>query len=224
MNFAERRLEEQDQRRSRMLDAAQRLFSVQGIEGTSMDAVAAEAGFTKRTLYQYFASKEALVAELTLRGQTLLNLLTEDFLERASTGLARAKACGQAFFAFQKEHGPLLGIMQRARSMNRASAPAEIVSRIVQADDRNFAYLQSAIEEGIRDGSVRADLSPFSTALLVKSLSVGLVETVKQIKDFAPGGFPFERESFLSEALEFLGAALSSGPRERGKGKPKERT
>ncbi len=224
MGSAERKIEEQDQRRSRMLDAAQRLFAVQGIEGTSMDAVAAEAGFTKRTLYQYFASKEALVAELTLRGQILLNLLTEEYLAQASTGLARAKACGQAFFAFQKEHEALFGIMQRARSMNRATAPAEMVSRIVQADDRNFAYLRSAIEEGIRDGSVRADLSPFPTALLVKSLSVGLVETVKQIDDFAPGGFPLERESFLSGALEFLGAALSSIPCEPAKGKPKERT
>ncbi|MGO8694662.1 MAG: TetR/AcrR family transcriptional regulator [Rectinemataceae bacterium] len=224
MGSVERKIEEQDQRRNRMLDAAEKLFAVQGIEGTSMDAVAAEAGFTKRTVYQYFASKEALVAELTFRGQTLLNLLTEEFLARAGTGLARAKACGEAFFAFQRDHGPLFAIMQRARSMDSSAAPAEVVSRIARAGDRNFSFLQSAIEDGIRDGSVRSDLAPFPTALLVMSLSVGLVETVKRIDAFKPGGFPLERESFLSGALEFLGAALSSTPFEPAKKKHKERT
>lgn len=40
--------------------AAQRLFLEHGLRQTSMDAVAAEAGTTKQTVYRYFGSKERL--------------------------------------------------------------------------------------------------------------------------------------------------------------------
>lgn len=40
--------------------AAQRLFLQHGLQQTSMDAVAAEAGTTKQTVYRYFGSKEQL--------------------------------------------------------------------------------------------------------------------------------------------------------------------
>jgi AcrR family transcriptional regulator len=42
--------------------AAQRLFLQRGLQQTSMDAVAAEAGTTKQTVYRYFGSKERLFA------------------------------------------------------------------------------------------------------------------------------------------------------------------
>ena len=46
----------------RILDAAERLFYAQGIHAVGVEAIAAEAGMTKRTLYNRFGSKEALVA------------------------------------------------------------------------------------------------------------------------------------------------------------------
>ena len=45
----------------RILDAAERLFYAQGIHAVGVEAIAAEAGMTKRTLYNRFGSKEALV-------------------------------------------------------------------------------------------------------------------------------------------------------------------
>lgn len=46
----------------RVLDAASRLFRDRGVGATGVDLVAQEAGTTKRTLYQRFGSKDALVA------------------------------------------------------------------------------------------------------------------------------------------------------------------
>lgn len=48
----------------RILEAAQQIFASQGYSGATMDAVATKAGLTKPTLYQYFASKEALFAAM----------------------------------------------------------------------------------------------------------------------------------------------------------------
>ena len=43
-----------------ILQAATRLFLAHGLQGTSMDAVAREAGVSKQTVYGHFANKEAL--------------------------------------------------------------------------------------------------------------------------------------------------------------------
>ena len=52
----------------RILDTADRLFYRQGIRGVGVDTVAAAIGISKRTLYNYFPSKDDLiVAYLTRR-------------------------------------------------------------------------------------------------------------------------------------------------------------
>jgi TetR/AcrR family transcriptional regulator, mexJK operon transcriptional repressor len=47
-------------RERRILDAALTVFSEKGFVGASMDDIAAEAGISKPTLYQYFPSKDEL--------------------------------------------------------------------------------------------------------------------------------------------------------------------
>jgi TetR/AcrR family transcriptional regulator, mexJK operon transcriptional repressor len=51
-------------KRDQIADAARRLFLDQGFAGTSMDAVTAEAGVSKQTLYSYFPTKIDLLAEV----------------------------------------------------------------------------------------------------------------------------------------------------------------
>jgi len=52
----------------RILAAAGKLFYSQGIGAVGVDAIAAEAGVSKRTLYNHYASKDALIgAYLTAR-------------------------------------------------------------------------------------------------------------------------------------------------------------
>ncbi|HEX7926719.1 MAG TPA: helix-turn-helix domain-containing protein [bacterium] len=46
----------------RILDVADRLFYHQGIRAVGVDAIAAEIGISKRTLYNYFPTKDALIA------------------------------------------------------------------------------------------------------------------------------------------------------------------
>ncbi|WP_298815925.1 TetR/AcrR family transcriptional regulator [uncultured Roseibium sp.] len=61
--------------RNKIVDAATRLFYREGIRAVSVDAVAAKAGVTKKTLYYHFESKDDLVAEyLSSRDQPNLRL------------------------------------------------------------------------------------------------------------------------------------------------------
>jgi len=58
--------------RERIIDAAQALFAEQGIARVTVDAIAAQAGSTKMTLYRHFETKDVLVLEW-------LRLLTEHY-------------------------------------------------------------------------------------------------------------------------------------------------
>ena len=49
------------QKRSAILTAARDLFLADGFDRSSVDAVAARAGVSKRTVYDYFGDKEALL-------------------------------------------------------------------------------------------------------------------------------------------------------------------
>src|SRR5437879_2207928 len=47
--------------KQRILETADRLFYLQGIRAVGVDTIAAEIGISKRTLYNHFPSKDALI-------------------------------------------------------------------------------------------------------------------------------------------------------------------
>ena len=72
--------------RERIVAAANRLFYREGIRGVSVDAVAEEAGLTKRSLYYHFKSKDDLIeAYLAYRDQPNLDAYRKWFDERPGT-------------------------------------------------------------------------------------------------------------------------------------------
>src|SRR3546814_12338908 len=54
---------------SAILDAARRLFTSQGFDGTSMDQIAAGAGVSKPTVYSHYGDKETLFAAVVRRSE-----------------------------------------------------------------------------------------------------------------------------------------------------------
>jgi TetR/AcrR family transcriptional repressor of uid operon len=59
----------QSDRRTEILDAAQRCFSRSGFHQASMQEICAEAGMSPGNLYRYFPSKEALIAGIAERNR-----------------------------------------------------------------------------------------------------------------------------------------------------------
>ncbi len=59
-----RRKRERDLSRQDILSAAERVFSVSGFEAATMEAIAAEAGFSVGSLYNFFANKAELCGQV----------------------------------------------------------------------------------------------------------------------------------------------------------------
>jgi len=83
------------ERRNRILDAGLKLALSHGMRGTTMQALAKEAGIAKPTLYSYFPDKMAVYAAIAQRlFDNLKVLVTQGFSEKGDVSARVAKALG----------------------------------------------------------------------------------------------------------------------------------
>jgi AcrR family transcriptional regulator len=68
--------------RERILETADQLFYGQGIRAVGVDTIAAEIGISKRTLYNYFTSKEELILAYLARRRVPANISEQPPLEQ----------------------------------------------------------------------------------------------------------------------------------------------
>lgn len=68
MAVSKRQLEERKMRQERILDGALEVFKSEGLDGATMDEIAARSGFGKATLYYYFHSKEEVFTAIMENG------------------------------------------------------------------------------------------------------------------------------------------------------------
>lgn len=87
-------------KRDLILDAARKVFEAEGLEGASLRAIAAEAGYTPAALYFHFDSKEALYAEVLQASLVRLGAAVGRAVARARGPAGRLRAAALAFFDF----------------------------------------------------------------------------------------------------------------------------
>ena len=91
-------------RRGLILEAAQRVFTRDGLEGASLRAIAAEAGYTPAALYFHFDSKEAIYAALLAQSLAALKACVDEAVARAHDPVGRVRAAAWAFFGFYADN------------------------------------------------------------------------------------------------------------------------
>jgi AcrR family transcriptional regulator len=93
-----------DLKRGLILDAARKVFEAEGLDGASLRAIAAAAGYTPAALYFHFESKEAIYEEV-LRG-SLANLgqAVTRATARIKAPADRLRAAAMAFFRYYADN------------------------------------------------------------------------------------------------------------------------
>jgi TetR/AcrR family transcriptional regulator, repressor for uid operon len=169
----------EDDRRKRILEAAERAFVGQGFHATTMQHVAAEAGMSPGNLYRYFRSKEALVEGLCARDQE-----------------ERARA-----FALLAEAGNVVAAMamgMRQKLLGEPRQKMQMVLEIWAEAGRNpaIAAICGAIDTDVRQGLGRliatakakgeaaASVDPDFAARVMITVVVGLFKRRAHEADF----------------------------------------
>jgi AcrR family transcriptional regulator len=144
--------------RQRIIAAANKLFCSEGIKSVSVDAVAAAAGVTKRTLYYHFDSKDDLIAAyLGGRDQPNLALFQRWFAE-AGGGLPDKVEAIFGNLARSARHPKWKGCGFLRTSAELANLPGHPAIRIGAAHKKKFeSWLRVTFEaEGILQATTLA--------------------------------------------------------------------
>ena len=126
MGTLERRLRERDRRRTKIVDAAEEIFLLRGVQDATMGEVASRAELSKGALYLYFKSKQELALAIGLRRRTrLLDRFDEQILE-ASSGKDLLQRLFAEYTAFLQERGDLIEL-----SMGFLFAGEKLVAKVL---------------------------------------------------------------------------------------------
>jgi len=90
-------------KRELILDAARQVFEAEGLDGASLRAIAAAAGYTPAALYFHFDSKEAIYAEVLRGSLARLGERVAAAVAEAGRPADRLRAAAMAFFQFYDE-------------------------------------------------------------------------------------------------------------------------
>ncbi|WP_299360194.1 TetR/AcrR family transcriptional regulator [uncultured Paracoccus sp.] len=99
-----RRAAVSEHKRALILEAARQVFAEEGLDGASLRAIAARAGYTPAALYFHFDSKEAMYAEVLHGSLVTLGGAVGESVAAAKTPQQRLKAAAMAFFRFYAEN------------------------------------------------------------------------------------------------------------------------
>jgi AcrR family transcriptional regulator len=94
------------EREAQMLEAAERVFGSRGFQATTMEEIADQVGVTKPLIYDYFGSKEGLLAATIERArhQLLAAVITAWESNPDATPRLRVREVITAFFEFIDDH------------------------------------------------------------------------------------------------------------------------
>jgi AcrR family transcriptional regulator len=132
-------------RQQEILDAALKLWSEQGYDATSMEAIGREVGLTKGTLYLYFESKTALLDALVRRYSLAPDMafLVERFRDRPLEEVVGFVV--ETAWSRLNEREDLVRLMLR-QLPSHAEHAQHFVERVVLPTSRLFAdYLEEKL-------------------------------------------------------------------------------
>ena len=186
----------------RMLEAAVELMGERGYEQTTLAAIGEAAGYSRGLATHQFGSKADLFAQVIR--------WISDKLRRQVEPALRERGGVDALFAFADAHGQFADENPR---MTRALYVLWFQSLIADSPMRDAAIedllghrdrIRRIIEQGVAEGTVRADVDAHAEAIEFCGTLFGL--GLQRLID--PAGFP--NEDMSRRFKERLGAALRS--------------
>jgi AcrR family transcriptional regulator len=122
----------------RLLDAAAELFYRRGIRAVGVDLIADVAGTTKKTLYDRFGSKDALVALYLRRRAQRWQAFVRGYVERVPPGRGRALAVFDALSEWLAEQDRGCAFVNANAEIAGTGHPGEPVIRAEKAAMRTL--------------------------------------------------------------------------------------
>lgn len=171
------------------------------ITQVTMNAVATEAGLTKRTVYKYFESKDELHYEVMIRGYQAMHNHIESFLKDSSTK-SNLRLVSEAFYDYSKKYPNYYYLIMNYKTKKEDFInPSPRIQKCYHLGQMTMQYLIDAVEDGVKKGIFRSDLNIVEATILVWSFATGLLNNMSQKLDYVHQYYNIDRDEFMMKGI-----------------------
>lgn len=209
MGINERKEKEKEIRRNDIIEAAERIFFTKGYDNATMDDVAKEAEFSKRTVYVYFNSKEQIYFEIMIRGYKLLSGMLKDDLqkEKACNAIGEIRQMSLTLYRFSKDYPEYFKAIMEYETSEldfQKGIPDQSKEECYALGEEILGHLTGALEKGIAEASIRSDLDVVKTALVLWACIIGVFNTAKKKENYIKNYYRTTPEELISAAFQLI--------------------
>lgn len=173
--------------RNHILETAQEIISGKGFSAVGLNEILKASGVPKGSFYHYFGSKEIFGEELLKNYFSIYYLSLEEQLSQPNlSGAERLMGYWEAWLETQSScdpKGKCLAV-KLAAEVSDLSEPMRTV--LQQSTNQVIERLAQAIEDGIADGSLAANLNAKTLAMTLYQLWLGASLLAKITRDRNP--------------------------------------
>lgn len=185
--------------------AAGRLFLEKGIQATTMDDVAKEAGYSKATLYVYFSNKKEIVDTLILKGMAMLyDCIHNAVIQHTSTWEKYQSICSELVRCQEQE--PLcfsLTLGEIQTGLEEREAPSTQKEIFDKGEDINQELL-GFLHDGIKKGDLSPNTENLETVFLFWAALSGLIQMAAKKQAYLEKSLGQSKQDFLQRGFDRL--------------------
>jgi TetR/AcrR family transcriptional regulator len=175
---ASKRERNKAEKKAALIEAAERLFIERGFDNTPIEEAAKEAGVTKRTLYQYFLSKEDLFYSVELKGAKKLLAAYEEAMAKGDTALEKIRLGNLAYLQFYNDNPGLFRIMNYSPANRENTEESPNYRELEVMDGVRLEYFLKLVGEAKADGSIDPGIDTGKAVFFAFFSSFSLLYTV----------------------------------------------
>jgi AcrR family transcriptional regulator len=194
-------MEKQD-KKTRILMAAEKLFSELGYEGTSTRQIAREAGANMAMINYYFGSKDGVFMEI------MSNRMNDFRMQLTNIQMERISIMEKLMLVIEQYARRILSNISFHKMMHRELSLAqrpEMFSKLKGAMMNNLAIIEGLITEGIEDGSFRkVDVRMVIATIMGTITSVAISPSKITAGSKLDVAVPEEREILTERLITYL--------------------
>lgn len=179
--------ERREQNRLKILEVSTVLFIKQGVLTTTIAQIAKAAHVVDKTVLNIFGTKDSLVAAVMVRlSQTMISHLEEQISQKeylALNGLAQIMFLQTERARILQNNPEQLLLLSEVKVMAaRDVAGKEITQNYMENLTYLYRIFEAALDRGIRDGSIRADLEKDSILSMLVPTFRAFLQQLAQVK------------------------------------------
>ncbi len=200
-----RRDEEKEERRQQIIDAAERVITKKGWEGTNFGEVAKVARLSRSLVYFYFPERDDLFHAVCERALGELEKRFRKARAAHKTGIEQIMAIGHAYYEFSYEEPLYFSLISQFQAHKNVADGSDTKKPVQDEGQVCLGLVAETIAVGQADGSIRRSIGdPALGSVAVWAFTHGLIQIAAQEEDMLRRFFKTSPKYVVEHGLKLI--------------------